>query len=178
METAPAHNLALLQRARRQGCLTLFNNAPARPLSSDWMAALDVLIVNEVELTSTAQSLGLSAGTDAAEPAPLLRALSALSATTVVLTRGDQGVLAWHAGTLIHAPALAVPVQDTTGAGDTFCGVLAAGLVQGLDMAAALRRASLAASLACMKPGAQAAQPTLGQIQRAEIDNLPTATDT
>lgn len=171
METAPAHNLALLQRARRHRCLTLLNNAPARPLSGEWMTALDVLIVNEVELAATAQSLGITAAFDAADPAPVLRALAQLSATTVVLTRGDQGALAWHAGALIHAPAPAVPVHDTTGAGDTFCGVLAASLVQGLDMAAALRRASLAASLACMKPGAQAAQPTRCEIDQAEIDN-------
>ena len=179
METDPAHNLALLQRARRQGCRTLLNNAPARPLSHEWLAAVDVLVVNEIELTATAASLGLTPeATDLTDPAALLRAVAGQGSTTVVLTRGAQGAMTWHAGAIIHTPALAVPVIDTTGAGDTFCGVLAASLVQGLDMVGALKRAGLAASLACTKAGAQAAQPTRSEIDQAEVDNRATPIDT
>jgi ribokinase len=49
---------------------------------------------------------------------------------------------------------------DTTAAGDTFCGVLAAGLVRGLDAAAALPRAAAAASLCVRRLGAIGAIPT------------------
>ena len=56
-------------------------------------------------------------------------------------------------------PALKVTPVDTVGAGDTFVGYLAAGLDAGLDLEAAMRRAAKAASLACLKPGAQPAIP-------------------
>ncbi len=62
-------------------------------------------------------------------------------------------------------PALKVTPVDTVGAGDTFVGYLAAGLEAGLDLEAAMRRAAVAASLACLRPGAQPAIP-----QAAEVD--------
>jgi ribokinase len=48
---------------------------------------------------------------------------------------------------------------DTVGAGDTFCGFLAAGLDTGLSLGTSLRRAAIAGGLACLKPGAQPAIP-------------------
>jgi ribokinase len=62
-------------------------------------------------------------------------------------------------------PALPVTPVDTVGAGDTFCGYLAASLDRGMGLAAAMRRAATAASLACLKPGAQPSVP-----QAAEVD--------
>jgi len=62
-------------------------------------------------------------------------------------------------------PALALEPIDTTGAGDAFVGVLAAGLDQGLTIGAALHRASAAAGIACLTRGAQPALP-----DRAAID--------
>ena len=58
-----------------------------------------------------------------------------------------------------------MPTIATARAGDTFAGVLAAGLDQGLGFELALRRASAAASLACLTRGAQPAMPN-----RADID--------
>ena len=53
---------------------------------------------------------------------------------------------------------------DTTAAGDAFVGVFAAALDSGADMANALRRASVASGLACLKQGAQISLPTLSEI--------------
>jgi ribokinase len=65
----------------------------------------------------------------------------------------------------LKVPAPAFERVDTTGAGDTFVGVLAAGVDQGLALPAVLRRASAAAGLACLAHGAQTAMP-----ERAAID--------
>jgi ribokinase len=164
METPPEQNALLLARARAAGCLTLLNNAPALPLDAALLAAVDVLVVNEGELRVTAE-------VDSPPAAPAHETLVALArrhALTVVLTRGAEGVLASVAGAPpLSVTALPVKGVDTTGAGDTFCGVLAASLAQGAALATALRRANAAAALACTRPGAQAAQPG-----RAEIDAL------
>jgi ribokinase len=54
-------------------------------------------------------------------------------------------------------------VVDTTGAGDAWCGVLAAALDRGLPLAAAMRRASAAAAIACTRTGAAASCPTAAE---------------
>ena len=63
--------------------------------------------------------------------------------------------------------ALPIKPVDTVGAGDTFCGYLAAGLDAGLDLASAMQRAAVAASLACLKPGAQPAIPRAEEVDQA-----------
>lgn len=163
METDPAQNLALLARARQHGCLTALNNAPAHALPADMLGGLNLLVVNEGELQATAQGAGLPA--DA--PATWLSAISKLGPARVVLTLGQAGALACDHGTMLHVDALAVRALDTTGAGDTFTGVLVAALVEGRTMADALSRASTAASLACTRPGAQTAQPDRDEIEAA-----------
>jgi ribokinase len=64
---------------------------------------------------------------------------------------------------------------DTTGAGDAFVGVLAASLDLSHDLRMALRRASVAAGLACTGLGAQTSQPTAAQIE-ARLGDLPAPT--
>ena len=77
----------------------------------------------------------------------------------VIVTLGAEGVWLVTGEDAVHFPAPAVTVVDTTGAGDCFCGVLAAGLAQGLDLEAAIARAVAAASLSVMRSGAAPAMP-------------------
>ena len=86
---------------------------------------------------------------------------------TVVMTLGERGAIAATGDATWSVGALAVTPVDTTAAGDCFVGVLAASLDRGDGLGAALHRASVAAGLACMKPGAQPSLPLA-----AEIDKL------
>jgi ribokinase len=89
-----------------------------------------------------------------------------------VVTRGAAGALAiLRDGIRIAVPALAIEPVDTTGAGDTFVGVLAAALDLGAPLEAALHRASAAAGLACLARGAQTAMPD-GAAIAAAVDRL------
>ena len=168
METDAVQNERLLQRATAMGCLTVLNNAPAQALSNAVLESLDVLIVNEGELAFTVAGAGMVAG----DAAATLQALAVRHRLTAVLTLGSAGVLACTPdGAAIRLPALPVQVLDTTGAGDTFAGVLTAALIAALPargetaLRQALVQASVAAGLACTRLGAQVAQP-----DRAEID--------
>ena len=80
--------------------------------------------------------------------------------------RGDGARAATPTGSF-RVPALKVEPVDTVGAGDTFCGYLAAGLDQGLDLEAAMKRAAVAASLAVLKPGAQPSVPYVADVEKA-----------
>ena len=64
-------------------------------------------------------------------------------------------------------PALQVTPVDTTGAGDTFCGVLAAYLDEGADLRTAMAKAAVAGSLATTRAGAQPSFPVRSEIEAA-----------
>jgi ribokinase len=113
------------------------------------LALVDVLIVNQGELAA------LTSAT-----ATLTEQLAQLPVPCVVVTLGGAGCMARMAGHTVTQPIYKVHVVDTTGAGDTFCGVLVAALSQGADMPTALKRASAAGALACTQMGAQSSIPT------------------
>jgi ribokinase len=164
METDAAENAALIARAKRHGCLVVLNNAPAIPVAEAVLRALDVLIVNQTELTTTAQGAGIAAEDVTAQ----VRELARRFALNVVLTLGGDGVLACAGGdVLLHLPALPVQVVETTGAGDTFAGVFTAALVEQRPLREALMRGIVAAGLACTRVGAQPAQPDRTAIEAA-----------
>jgi ribokinase len=81
-----------------------------------------------------------------------------------MMTQGAAG--AWftdNRGRLQQQKAFAVDAIDTTGAGDTFNGALAA--FWGLDLAALGRLACAASALAVTRAGAQSGMPTTAELQ-------------
>jgi ribokinase len=153
MEVPAAETWALIRRSRAAGARTVLNLAPAAPLDPTLVADIDILVANAGEAASLT-----------ADPSALGRRLR----QALVVTRGGAGSTAFLAdGGRIDIPALAIEPVDTTGAGDTFVGVLAAGLDRRLPLLAALRQASAAAALACLAPGAQTAMPDQTAIETA-----------
>jgi ribokinase len=159
-EVEPAATFALLERAARRGARTILNLAPAAPVPAAVLDATDVLVVNELEAATAA---GLRAG-EAHEPQVLAGDLAKRHGLTCVVTLGAAGAIAQGPAGGWRIGALPVEPVDTTGAGDAFVGVLAAALDQGLDLPDALRRASVAAGLACTRLGAQTSQPAAAEI--------------
>lgn len=193
-ETDPDEALALLRRAATSRALKVLNNAPARPLTPEWLERLDVLIVNETEALQTLQGLagtalddlarhahawtaGPESGGCAPDVVDALATLARRCGLVVVLTLGSRGAMALTPRQRIVQAPLAVSVVDTTGAGDTFAGVLCSAMIEGRSLAEAMRRACTAAALACTRAGAQAAQPTREQIDQALAD-APAAVET
>lgn len=155
MEVPASATEALIGRARKLGTRIMLNLAPAAPLDPAALRALDILVVNEAESAWLADRLGT--GFAAVE---LHRALG----PTVVRTLGERGAEAASPAGTISIPAHHVVAVDTTGAGDCFTGVLAAALDRGMPLEAALRRASIAASVCCTRHGSQATMPTSADI--------------
>ncbi len=85
----------------------------------------------------------------------------------VVVTIGAEGAIVTDGTTTTHVPGRRVTVVDTTGAGDTLAGVLAAGLAQGLELKIAAQRAVAAAALSVGAAGARTGMPTGDAIDRA-----------
>jgi ribokinase len=148
----------LIRRVRRRGGRCVLNLAPALPIDLALLPEIDVLVANESE-----------AATMSSDPIGIARR----TRQGLVVTRSAAGASAFLAdGSRLDLPALAIDPVDTTGAGDTFVGVLAAALDLGASLEAALRRATAAAGLACLARGAQTAMPDALAIDAA-MANLP-----
>ena len=157
MEVPPKETALLIRRLRARGGRSVLNLAPALPIDAGLVGEIDILVANEGEAAAT--------GLDPRRLAYRLR-------QGLVVTRGAAGATAiLHNGITIEVPALKIEPVDTTGAGDTFVGVLAAALDLGSTLEFALRRASAAAGLACMARGAQTAMPNAMAIAAA-VDRL------
>ena len=96
---------------------------------------------------------------DPAAREDVLRDLHRQTGQILVVTLGPDGVVAIKDEEVAKVRGLTIEPVDTVGAGDTFCGYLAAALDQKLDFEEALRRAAVAGSLACLARGAQPSIP-------------------
>ncbi len=145
---------AFARAAHQQGVKVVLNAAPAQGLSSELLALIDILIVNEGELAVVSNHAG-----------SVEQCLERIRVPCVVVTLGSRGAVARVDGALLKQPAFPVTPVDTTGAGDTFCGAFVAALAHGEDVENALRQASAAGALACTVPGAQSSIPTHAEVQ-------------
>lgn len=170
METPPDDVAAVIARAKARGSRVVLNLAPALPLDRAALSAVDVLVVNEAEGAALARAQGI----DGAEAAALVRRLADRLGNRIIVTCGERGAVAAGGGEAWAVDALPIATVDTTAAGDCFVGVLAVALGHDATLAAALHRASVAAGLTCLVPGAQPSLPTKIAID-ARLGDLPPA---
>ncbi|MFE5708250.1 ribokinase [Rhodococcus koreensis] len=135
--------------ARASGARVILNAAPATQGVETLLPAVDLLVVNSSELA--ALELG--------EPADAARRVHQRFGTAVLVTLGGQGSLLANNHGVLTVPASPTDAVDTTGAGDTYVGYLAAALAAGSRWPEAMEHASVAASIAVSRHGASAAVP-------------------
>lgn len=155
--------------ARRPGAPLVLNAAPSRPLPDAVWDVVDVLVVNEHEAHDLAADLSEDLAEDldaaaASDPEALAAALLGRVPAVVVTLGGEGSLVARRGEPVVRVPAHAVDAVDTTGAGDTYCGVLAAALARGDSLPAAARLAAAAGALAVTRRGAQDAVPAATEV--------------
>ncbi|WP_243654130.1 ribokinase [Novosphingobium sp. PhB57] len=158
---------ALLPVFARSKALRILNAAPAVIEGRALFEHVDILIVNQHEM---AAFLGLDAAPvndDMVAVAETARGLLCREGQTVIVTLGAGGALAVRADGQLHVPALPVIPVDTIGAGDCFCGALAALFDEGRCLEEALPYATVAAALCTLGQGAAPAMP-----MRAAVEDL------
>ena len=152
LETPMESIVKAINLASERDVRVVLNPAPAAVLTDDLLQQLFCITPNEIEaetLTGIAVVDAQSAATAAAE---LLRR----GVQNVIITMGESGALLCNAEGVHHETAKRVPVADTTGAGDTFNGVLAAMLAEGRSLRAAVKLAVEAATQSVQSAGANA----------------------
>ncbi len=174
MELPVDQTITLLERAHARGVKTILNLAPAIMLPKKALGHLDYLIVNSIEARQMAQKLNLKAENNALK---LAHALAIEGQLTCIITIGKGGSVAvTKDGQAWGVPIMPLDqslVVDITGAGDAYCGTLAAALHDGVSLPEAMRRASVAGSLTCLKAGTQMAMPFSADIDEAMLKMPP-----
>ena len=152
--------------ARQAGVTVILNPAPAEDVPIELWQTADVLVPNQSEARALLGDDGTPENAGADGDLALARRLAERAAGVVVVTCGEAGaVIVDHAGARrVTAPA--VTAVDTTGAGDTFVGVLAAELVRGVDLDDAVATACRAAAHSVTRHGVIDGIPRRDEIVR------------
>lgn len=166
---------AAVETATRLGMPCVLNPAPVVPEVAGLLRHGPLLTPNATECVELAAAVGHQtpsregghAGPDQNELAQAARSIAARSGAPVVVTLGADGALVVSPdGQVEVVAARHVAVVDTTGAGDTFNGVLGTRLGTGDSLIVAVRAATVAASLSVSAPGARGYSPARGLNQR------------
>jgi len=146
-----------LRAATEGGARSILNPAPARAIPADVLHLGPILTPNEHELV-------VAIGNDETEAA--LDELTARHAGPIIVTQGPAGALLAERDRQERFDGfLATEVVDTTGAGDTFNGVLATWLAGGASLEEAIVAANAAASLSIGAAGAREGMPRRDAIE-------------
>ncbi|HLQ96609.1 MAG TPA: ribokinase [Pseudogracilibacillus sp.] len=136
-----------IQIANRHGVPVILNPAPYAALSKETLEMCTYMTPNEIELADMLQLV----------PFEVMK-------EKLIVTLGSYGVSYYDQGDERQVEGYDVAVKDTTGAGDTFNGVLAAMIAKKWSTVEAIRFANAAAGLSITKEGAQRGVPTLNEI--------------
>jgi ribokinase len=155
--------LAAAKIAHENHTSVVLNPAPARVLSDELLALVDIITPNETEAEKLT-GIRVESDDDAERAA---RALHDKGIGTVIITLGSRGVWASVNGEGRRVPGFKVKAIDTIAAGDTFNGALVTALLEGEALDTAIRFAHAAAAIAVTRKGAQPSVPW-----RKEIDEF------
>ena len=160
MEIPYATVKTVCELAHRNHKKVMLNVAPACQLDEDLVKMIDILVVNETEAeTISGEKIGTT-GEDA-----VVDKLLAMGVNTVVLTLGKKGCLLKNNQQVLFVPAFIVETLDSTAAGDTFCGALAAELSRGHDWDETLKFATAASAICVTRMGAQPSIPSEKEVR-------------
>ncbi|MDG2530264.1 ribokinase [Caulobacter endophyticus] len=163
LETPAPAIEALFKAGAAKGGLRVLNAAPALPQGAALFPLTDILILNQTELATYARLDHEPAKLE--EVSKAARKLMSRPDQTIIVTLGKTGVAAVRRDEAFLVEGRKVKAVDTVGAGDCFCGALAAGLAANLDLREAVEQANAAAALSVQKPGAAPSMPSKREVE-------------
>lgn len=140
----------------------LLNPAPAQKLDAELLSKVTYITPNETELLRLTNSFETQRGA---------QALRALGVKNVIITLGSKGCYVKTDTEEFRVESFKVDAIDTTAAGDSFSGALAAQLAVGVDLKTALKIANATGALTTTKVGAQEALPTKEEVEALLLAN-------
>lgn len=149
-----------LRKAKSKGMITILNPAPAFKIEDDYYDYIDIIIPNEIE----AEMITGVNRTDQDFSSKVIDYFLSKGVKEVILTLGKEGAVYGKKGLYKTFPAWEVEVIDSTAAGDTFVGTVAAELAKGSLIGNVITKATAAAAITVSRLGAQNAIPCENEI--------------
>jgi 5-dehydro-2-deoxygluconokinase len=118
----------------------------------------DIVVGNEDEVRA-------ATGND--DPRKGIAALRALGPRTVILKRGGEGAALFDADRVVEVPPVLMEVVNGLGAGDAFLASVTQGLLRGIDLETAVRRANWAGAYVASQIPCSEAMPYLKDVDAA-----------
>ncbi|MFX1315321.1 MAG: ribokinase [Promethearchaeota archaeon] len=159
----------ILNIASKGNVIKILNPAPLKPIPSNILKNIDIIVPNEGELFRLYSLLELHgvSGEGKEKIFQASRDICHLGPKIIITTRGNKGCTVYNRENdlIIEILAPKVKAVDTVGAGDCFIGVLASKLSKGEKIIKAVKFATIAASIAVTRKGAQESMPFLNEIE-------------
>lgn len=152
--------------AKSLGLTVVLNPAPAPldgNLPDELLSSVDIIIPNqtEAEILTGIKVVDIDSAVEAS------KVLQKKGLKQVIITMGEMGALLVDENSVPHMTAsFEVKVQDTTAAGDAFCGGLLAAMAAGEKLESAMNYACAAGALATTRLGAEPSLPTLVEVKK------------
>ena len=146
--------------AKKHSVTFILDPAPARPLSKELLAMVDILKPNEIEVGDLTGIKVIDRNTASKAAKKLLDS----GVKTVIITLGDKGLIIADQKDEKFIERITVKAVDSTAARDSFTGALAFGIAQGHSIIDSARYANYVAALSVTKFGAQSSMPTKDQV--------------
>jgi ribokinase len=151
-----------LKKAKEFGVKTILNPAPFKDLPAGLLDYIDYLTPNETEFESM---VGKKLANSEVFENEMLE-WSKNNQVNLIVTRGARGSSYIENENVYTVPSMKVEVVDTTGAGDTFNGILAYAIAEEKDLREAVTMAGIGASLSITAFGAQSGMPSLEKLKK------------
>lgn len=151
-----------LRKAKEFGIQTILNPAPYKELPTELFEYVDYLTPNETEFESMNGKKIESSEDFEME----MLQWSNKSKVNLIVTRGSRGSSYIEDGEVHTVPCIKVDVVDTTGAGDTFNGILAYAIAEKMKLREAVTMAGIGASLSITALGAQTGMPSIEKLKQ------------
>ncbi len=153
--TDPSAQLQAARAARAAKLPVIFDVAELRDGADQLIAASDILLASEREVSELAPR---------GELGDALDQLTALGPRAVVITLGAEGAIGRHGGHTVRCAAFPTDVLDAYGAGSVYHGAFAAALLSELAFARCMEVAAAAAALAIRELGPWSGSPSRDEV--------------
>jgi ribokinase len=165
----PLPSVSSFLARRGEASVTILNAAPFRQGAEELFGLADLVVINETELATYCDAPDRPARAN--EVVDMARTLLRRDGQRIIVTRGAMGSITVKRDAVFAAPSAPADVVDSTGAGDCFCGFVAAELAAGRALSDAITTAHRAAALAVSNLGASSSIPTMSEVIRHFREN-------
>lgn len=160
MEVPQESAIRAMQLAKEKGMYVILDPAPAEGITIKALEYADVITPNRQE---TKHMVGIDV-VNVGSAVEAAKEFEEMGVRNSIIKLGERGSVVYQSGEWEYVESFDVKPVDTVGAGDSFAGAVACGILEGHDLLSAVKFATIVGALKVTKLGAQS-MPTLNEVK-------------